>query len=269
MIKLNGVPIQFGNFPNMESFLSLNQFGSHDLFKDSDGPYNLTLIFENNDDLLHLYFLVDLLESMGVHNNELYITYLPYSRMDRPNGVYSVTVNAIIKLIDMMGFSKVTIREPHSSRSLEIKNSQADDWCANRALAVMNLHNYDSLFFPDFGATLRWEGHTIFEQLLEAGYPYGWGGKKRDFLTGQLIEGCEIKRGTVGEKVLIIDDICSRGGTFINVAKALKLPKENIGLLVSYCESNVFTGQLFDYVGMIFMPEDCIIDSHPQITKIS
>ena len=269
MLKLNGAPVKFGKYPNGESYLSLEELNNHIIEKTLANIQNvITLIYENNEDLIHLYFLVDTLGSMGLHNNHLYVTYLPYSRMDRVNSVYSVTLQAIIKFIDSMGFFKVTIREPHSDESMKMVNSVKDSWCADHILNVMKRFHYDSVFFPDWGATLRWKDCDLVKKLEDSGYTYAWGGKKRDFLSGKLIEGCEIKRGDIGVRVLIIDDICSRGGTFINVAKAIGKKKEDIGLLVSYCEPNVFTGQLFDYVGMLYIPNDCILESHPQITRI-
>ena len=45
--------------------------------------------------------------------------------------------------------------------------------------------------------------------------------------------------------VLIIDDICSRGGTFYHSAKALKeAGAKNIYLYISHCENTILEGEL-------------------------
>ena len=48
-----------------------------------------------------------------------------------------------------------------------------------------------------------------------------------------------------GKDVLIIDDICSRGGTFYHSAKALKeAGAKNIYLYVTHCENTILEGEL-------------------------
>ena len=47
-------------------------------------------------------------------------------------------------------------------------------------------------------------------------------------------------------KILIVDDICSRGGTFYHSAKALKAAgAKNIYLYISHCEETVLDGDLY------------------------
>jgi ribose-phosphate pyrophosphokinase len=58
------------------------------------------------------------------------------------------------------------------------------------------------------------------------------------------VAGCvdEIK----GSKILIIDDICSRGGTFYFSAKKLKeLGAKEVYLYVTHCENTIFEGEIF------------------------
>jgi ribose-phosphate pyrophosphokinase len=50
-----------------------------------------------------------------------------------------------------------------------------------------------------------------------------------------------------GKDVLIVDDICSRGGTFFHSAKALKAAGANkIYLYVTHLETTVFNGELLN-----------------------
>lgn len=77
--------------------------------------------------------------------------------------------------------------------------------------------------------------------------PYAFGIKKRDWETGQ-IQGLDVA-GSVHKiedsKILIIDDICSRGGTFYHSAKKLKeLGAKEIYLYVSHCENTILEGEL-------------------------
>jgi ribose-phosphate pyrophosphokinase len=46
--------------------------------------------------------------------------------------------------------------------------------------------------------------------------------------------------------VLIVDDICSRGGTFVHTAKALKdAGAANVYLYITHCERTIFNGEIF------------------------
>ena len=71
------------------------------------------------------------------------------------------------------------------------------------------------LFFPDEGSTKRYE--NVIKTYSES--PYTFGIKNRDWVTGE-IKGLSVN-GQVdqikGRDVLIIDDICSKGGTFYNL----------------------------------------------------
>ena len=95
-------------------------------------------------------------------------------------------------------------------------------------------------FYPDEGAMKRYSG------LLDL--PYAFGIKKRDWKTG-VIKGLDVAGSTElieGNDVLIIDDICSRGGTFYFSAKKLKeLGAKNVYLYVTHCEKTIFDGEIF------------------------
>ena len=77
--------------------------------------------------------------------------------------------------------------------------------------------------------------------------PYVFGMKKRDWATGQ-INGLDVAGATElidGSRVLIVDDICSRGGTFYHSAKKLKeLGAKEVYLYVSHCENTILEGEV-------------------------
>ena len=76
---------------------------------------------------------------------------------------------------------------------------------------------------------------------------YVFGLKRRDWETGK-IEGLDVigdAEMIVGKTILIVDDICSRGGTFYHSAKKLKeLGADKIYLFVTHCENTILTGDL-------------------------
>jgi ribose-phosphate pyrophosphokinase len=99
-----------------------------------------------------------------------------------------------------------------------------------------------ALFFPDEGAMKRYG-----DDLATLGHPFAFGMKKRDWTTGNIL-GLEIMQteNIVGKDVLIIDDICSKGGTFYHSAKALLAAgAKSVSLYVTHCENTILKGELF------------------------
>lgn len=256
MIWLNNKEVKFGSFPNGESYLQLNDL---DIRKNNQVKF----CYKEDSDIIKLCILKNAIDDFSdVESiNSLYITYMPYGRMDRANGHYSVSLLAITKIINNLSFCSVEIREPHSIVTLEnINNSFVDNWCYSMLERVYQEDNYTSIFFPDFGAKKRYN--------YKGNLPTAYGKKEREFLTGN-IKGLKIN-GEVKENVLIIDDMCSRGGTFVEAAKILRENgAKRIGLLVSYCEENVFTGEIFNYIDHIYTSSESELTNHPRITKLN
>lgn len=252
MILLNDNTVTFGCFPNGEINLPIVGLP---LIQNSI----VKLVYDDDYDFFRLALLKSWLDDMNCRSC-LYIAYMPYSRMDRSNGHYAISIKAACTLLNAMRFEQVIVREPHSQITMDLlKNAESDPWCRDRICKVIAIGNYDSLFFPDYGAITRYQGVTSL--------PTAYGTKNRDFLSGK-IDSLELK-GTVGRTVLIVDDLCSRGGTFVSGAKLLMAKgASSIDLLVAYVEDNVFTGELFDYVDRIYTSTERMLRNHPRITKL-
>ena len=114
------------------------------------------------------------------------------------------------------------------------------------------------MFYPDEGAMKRYS--SMFD------CPYAFGIKKRDWATGQ-IQGLEVsgqKELVEGSTILIVDDICSKGGTFYHSAKALKeLGAGKIYLYISHCENTIFEGEILkdDLIERVFTTNSIFTNS--------
>ena len=124
-------------------------------------------------------------------------------------------------------------------------------------------------FFPDEGAMKRYASLSN-----EFDIPYVFGMKNRDWKSGQILglNICNPSNLDLKDKtVLIIDDICSKGGTFYHSAKKLQEyePKE-IYLYVSHCEDTILDGELIEsgLVKEIFTTPSLLTIKHPYITII-
>ncbi len=175
---------------------------------------------------------------------DLALPYVPHARMDRVKSESEMfTLKAFCDTINAMKFRHVEVFDPHSNVTPALLNNVKVHWpTANIHDVHMNLPaGFDTtLFFPDEGAMKRYSA-------LFPGKPYIFGMKDRDWATGKIrkliVNGDEslIK----GKDILIVDDICSKGGTFFHSAKALKEKgAADIYLYVSHCENSVYEGDM-------------------------
>lgn len=193
----------------------------------------------------------------------LALPYIPHARMDRvkePEDVF--TLKYFCEIINSLNFSYVEVFDAHSNVSLALLDRVVPiDYGEFFRVALRHLvyqvsgevsHEarmkvYDDLvlFYPDEGAMKRYSEHSQF--------PYAFGIKNRNWKTGK-IESLQIfNRGLVNNKdILIVDDICSKGGTFYHSAKALQeAGARKIYLCVSHAENTMVDGAMYNTPGLI------------------
>lgn len=171
----------------------------------------------------------------------LEMPYCPHARMDRvKNKNEFFTLKYFADVINSLNFSEVRIYDPHSNVCTALINNVSVTYPVNEVNKVLKEINSDSIvaFYPDEGAMKRGTDY------LSGAYAFGI--KKRDWNTGKIL-GLELMNKEVvkDRDVLIIDDICSRGGTFYHSAKALKeAGAKNIYLYITHCENTILEGEL-------------------------
>ena len=232
MIYVNGVEIEQGHFPDNSLLVKLPKF------KDKIG---IDWRYENDSEL---FTLICIRKHFATLPCELYLPYIPHARMDRvkaPTDVF--TLRYFCETINSLNFSKVYVLDAHSNVSLALLNNveqMAVEVNIKSALESFKKGKDVALFFPDEGAMKRYADNN-------KDYPFAFGTKKRDWATGKIL-GLDImqKENIVGKDVLIIDDICSRGGTFYHSAKALKeAGVKSASLYVTHCENTILEGEIF------------------------
>lgn len=211
----------------------------HLILPNPDG-WTITWLYENDAELFTLICLRRHFDGIDM---KLHMPYCPHARMDRvknPEDVF--TLKYFCEVINSLGFTEVTIEDPHSDVCVALLNNVKVITPENHVREVINMINDDSLvmFYPDKGAMKRYDG------MLDL--PFAYGEKKRNWETGR-IESLEVvgAENVVGNAVLIVDDICSYGGTFAMAAKALReAGAAAVYLYVTHCEENIFRGKIFD-----------------------
>jgi ribose-phosphate pyrophosphokinase len=164
--------------------------------------------------------------------------YVPYARQDRVcNKGEAHGAKVFCELINTLNFDKVTILDPHSDVVGAVLNNvkiiTQVDLYNNLYSRYFDVFDGKILVAPDVGASKKVEalakvvGHDFFIQ----------GTKKRDLVTGKLSGfGYDLGgRDIAIEDLLIIDDICDGGGTFLGLAKELRMEQpKSISLFVSH-----------------------------------
>lgn len=237
MIRINGKEIVPDCFPD----------GSMLIKQDIPKADKITLewLYDNDRETLAIVYLANHLKAHGCENIHLYMPYIPNARQDRVKGEEDVfTLKYFAVLINSLGFKSVRVLDPHSTVSEALFDRIIIDKPAKYIEAAIERIKIDegdipSMFYPDEGAGKRYSGMIAL--------PYAFGIKKRDWKSGQIL-GLDVAGDTdniAGKNILIVDDICSKGGTFYFSAKKLKeLGAKNIYLHITHCENSIFDGEI-------------------------
>lgn len=189
----------------------------------TDRIWTLTAHLYSADGVMDLLLAVDALRRAARHDAEIHLVmpYVPYARQDRvalPGEPLSAAV--FCRLVNSLGFSSVTIADPHSDVTpalLErIRIVPAAHYVQTLLANALDHLPEVALVAPDVGARKRVE---LVGKAVNA--PVAYATKTRDPVTGKL-SGAEIAGELPDLPLLIVDDICDGGGTFIALAEALR-----------------------------------------------
>ena len=238
MIKINGQAVERELFPNNEMLVHT------DFLNNLTEPFDIHFSFWSNEDLIELFFVTAHLKDIRKTDFNLYIHYMPYSRMDRnQNGnCFSLKhITDLIKVFVRSGLNKIYIVEPHSDVTLDLMNAERINAITPLMNKILELHSdIDVICYPDKGAKARFCDDTV-------NLPVVYCEKVRDFDTGE-IKGLELQ-GDIdlnGKNILILDDLCSKGGTFYHTANKLhEAGAKDVYLGVCHMEVSVKDGNIY------------------------
>ena len=230
-----------------------------------------------------LFTLICLAKKCAEHNCRpiLYMPYVPNARMDRVKKESDTfTLKYFCDIINSLNFLGVIVLDVHSNVAAalldrctvieptnyirEAVNQVYLLTGGNEGYSRKEVMNKFITFYPDEGAMKR------YSSLLD--FPYAFGIKKRDWETGNIL-GLEVMNKEIvkDKNILIIDDICSKGGTFYYAAKALKeLGAHSIYLYVTHCEKTITSGNIYygNEIAQIFTTNSIWRDENDPRVKI-
>ena len=245
MIRVGEITIPWGQnmFPDHSLLIKLDP----DKIIALQNTITIKWLYEGDDEL---FTLICVKRHIDYHCHGVDVVldmpYIPHARMDRVKAKEDVfTLKYFAEIINSLNFKRVFVRDAHSNVSLALINNVYDWGVRGYIEMAVEKSGAEVLFFPDEGAMKRYSEQSPM--------PYAFGMKKRDWQTGKIL-GLDIinTENIVGKDVLIVDDICSRGGTFYHSAKALKAAgAKSVSLYVTHLEETVTLGELASSDGLV------------------
>ncbi len=257
MIKVNGNAVKLGNFPDGTFLIKENIEFKKEV--------TITWKYENDAETLALIYIAKHIKAHGTEKIHLDMPYIPNARQDRVKTNADIfTLKYFAEIINSLEFASVTVLDPHSSVSEALIDRIVVKSSKEYVDKVIGKINNDKLimFYPDEGAMKRYS--AMYQK------PYAFGIKKRDWSTGQ-IKGLDVSGSEEliqDSTILIVDDICSRGGTFYHSAVKLKeLGADKIYLYISHCENTVLQGELLtgELIERVFTTDSLFTEKHERI----
>jgi ribose-phosphate pyrophosphokinase len=198
------------------------------------GDINVVLIgyIESAHDLVELGLINNAIENLkycNINDKRLMLGYLPYARQDRVcNPGEPLSIKFMTDYINNMNFDKVLTLDNHSDVSNALINNLLNvplpELIATLGVEIdhniiTKLEKYDFIISPDAGANKK-----CLEVSKQLQVPMIRADKVRDTKTGK-ITNTEVyctENQLKDKNVIIFDDICDGGRTFIELAKVLK-----------------------------------------------
>lgn len=182
---------------------------------------------------------------------ELVLPYLPYARQDRVmvDGE-SFSLKVFCNMINSMGFDSVEVHDCHSDVGIALLNNVVN--VPQSIQSNMNIvpHKYDALVSPDGGALKK-----VYNVAKESGiFEVIQASKHRDVSTGEL-SNPQVLGDVDGKTLLIVDDLCEGGFTFVQLAKVLK--EKGAKRVDLYVTHGVFSkGKELEYIDNVYCKHD-------------
>ena len=269
------IPVKFLQFSGGERHVQLDESA----LNDTQGLLTIRANMRSSNDVMDYLLLESVLFAANRPIN-LEVPYFPYARQDRAcaaGQAFSLDVMTRLLNVNRVDASanlqqKMTVWDCHSEKTIDLLRrntgfeevvniSPADIIQRCPALVELITARDAVLICPDHGAIGRTT--LIAEHFKDA--PNGQPvmvccEKKRDPVTGKIMNSQVNQTDLTGRTAIITDDICDGGATFIGIAQELR--KLNCERIVLYVTHGIFSRGLSVFDGLI--DQVFTTDSFPQ-----
>lgn len=187
--------------------------------------------FENEAEFLHVSQLSDLLDAWNAYPRPLKILnipFLPYGRQDKPiSNKLTFAQRTFTHLVDSLNFDRVVSFDVHGVCAIKNLHKLSANTTIKK---VLQDNKYDVYCYLDGTACTKYH---------DPDFPEINGVKIKDKQTGKILQYLLSEEDEnfklEGKRILVVNDICDQGGTFIELAKMLNEKKVgDIGMYVSH-----------------------------------
>lgn len=210
MIYLNDMPITVTMFPdNTSQVWKLPE----NILRDETHVY-IKWDFTHEGEFMHLAQLVMLLRANCI-TSSLYMTYLPYGRQDKKvRNDSTFALRSFSKLLNSLEFEKISVLDPHSKEAEKLVFNLTSYYEVHNIKQVLKLTGTNLVCYPDKGALDKYNSLMLYRSVV-------YGKKTRNQLTGDIEHYEVVGDYNYSSRILIVDDICDGGATFVLLAKQL------------------------------------------------
>ena len=177
------------------------------------------------NDFMLLAQLVDAVRhATDIAVSHLELAWLPWARQDRHMvSGDSFALKVFANLLNALNFNKVFVLDPHSDAAAAAINNCvviAQESCLMQSETLRRAIGNRELMLvaPDAGALKKI--HNVAK--ASGAQEYAILTKERDVATGNLTGFALVAGDVAGKDLLIVDDLCDAGGTFIGSAQVLR-----------------------------------------------
>lgn len=189
-------------------------------------------------DLQNILQVVAKLRELKAQSIELMVPYFLGARSDRPFEMGSVNYmkRIICPIINGLKLDKVVVHDPHSMAIEFLDEVESIAMATTLAHALCRAYSIKSYIYgcPDEGAIKRTEEAGLYD-----GVPVVKCRKKREVTTGKILGFEVLSDDLQGANIILTDDICDGGATFIGLGEELK--KKNAGDLYLAVTHGIFS----------------------------
>ena len=227
----------------------LIKFDMHD--EQHIAPNAITWLYESMSEFADIAMIASNISENRGKSPMLTMPYIPNARMDRTKNGEVFTLKYFCQMLNAMNFSEVNVFDPHSDVSVALLNHVCVMRPQLKQVIYKAIYQFkpDMLYFPDVGALKRYADFVPKDTTVL------YGNKLRDWNTGTILGLDVVGDVKPDARILMIDDICSYGGTMYYSAKKLKeLGAGDTAMYVSHCENSILDperGKIFSEHGLI------------------
>ena len=258
------IPVTFLQFSGGERHVQIAESALTTL----TSQVNIQARMQSSNDVMDYLLLENVLLERGLEIN-LEIPYFPYARQDRACAIgQAFSLDVMTRLLNINASKKtagkqgnLVVWDCHSQVTLEllaantnftqvVNISPANIIQSCPALVQMMTADTSVLICPDHGAKARTQ--LIADQLnqsRDSAIPIIYCDKKRDPVTGKILNAQVNATDLSGLTALITDDICDGGATFIGIAQELR--RLNCSKIMLYVTHGIFSRGFSVFEGLI------------------